>query len=106
MSFPGRGGDKGADPLSINTRKLFAVESAHAVLTRIAEGRSDADRRAAAALAKVNQTKLGVVVLKPAEAVDAGKAKALRAVLERIATSTQASAQDQAELKRLLDSVR
>lgn len=88
-----------------NARHKFAVEPATAFLAHIASVNSDNERKNAAAIAKLNWKQMETLVLTPAAALDAGKAKTLRAVLERIAASTQAAASDQAELKRLLDSV-
>lgn len=84
-------------------------EPASAFLARIANGRSDSDRKLAARIAKANWSTIDGSVLKPAETLavsDAPKLKALRSTLEKIAKSPSASASDQAELKRLLDSLR
>lgn len=80
-------------------------ESAKQFLTRIADGRSDADRKFAVRITQGNWATLESSVLSPAAIVDAPKAKALRAILERIKGAKSASVQDLAELRRIVDSV-
>lgn len=97
---------RGADPTSFNRRSLFRSETAAAFVARLTSAASDADRKNASAIAKVNWAKLDTLVLTPAAGIDPAKAKALRDVLDRIAKAPTAATADQAELKRLLDSAR
>lgn len=80
-------------------------ESAKQFLTRIADGRSDADRKFAVRITQGNWATIESSVLSPAATVDAPKAKALRSTLERIKSAKSASTQDLTELRRILDSV-
>lgn len=80
-------------------------ESASAFLLRVANHRSDADRKLAPKLLRANMEQVESLVLAPAESLAGNKVaavKALREALKRISESKIADVRDQTEVARLL----
>lgn len=87
-------------------RSLLTKETAHAFLSRVADARSDAERKHVPVFLKGNWAQVESLVLKPAEGVDAATTKRLRDALDRIAKAPSAAPADQAEVRRALDSAK
>jgi hypothetical protein len=93
------------DLLSSDWRKAQVKESAAALLARIGNGRSDAERKTASFIAAANRAALDPI-LAAAEPIDAAKVTALRTALDRIAAAKSAAPSDQAEVARVVAAMR